>query len=167
MRANKINSPLINDYDVLENSLKLDLKSDDLNLKTDFIVYLRPTTPFRKKKLIDKCIKKAFLKNTTSVRSVRHVGHWHPYWMLKINDKGYTQEFLPGKNIDKYYQSQLLPDLFKHDGYCDVIASNNIPLDCPDNSSLKEMYGDNMRIVINDDNFFVNIESILRGAFLG
>ena len=39
MRANKINSPLINDYDVLENSFKLDLKLDDLNLKTDFIVY--------------------------------------------------------------------------------------------------------------------------------
>ena len=39
LRANKINSPLINDYDVLENSLKLILKSDDLNLKTDFIVY--------------------------------------------------------------------------------------------------------------------------------
>ncbi len=39
LKANKINSPLINDYDVLENSLKLNLESDDLNLKTDFIVY--------------------------------------------------------------------------------------------------------------------------------
>ena len=39
LKANKINSPLINDYDVLENSLELNLKSDDFYLKTDFIVY--------------------------------------------------------------------------------------------------------------------------------
>ena len=38
MKANKINSPLINDYDVLS-SLELNLKSDDFYLKTDFIVY--------------------------------------------------------------------------------------------------------------------------------
>ena len=39
LKANKINSPIINDYDVLENSIKFNLKSSDLNLKSDFIVY--------------------------------------------------------------------------------------------------------------------------------
>ena len=39
LKANKLTSPIINNYDVLENSLILDMSSEDTNIKTEFIIY--------------------------------------------------------------------------------------------------------------------------------
>ena len=39
LKGSKLKSPLINEYDVLENSLNLSLKTDDLSINTDLIVY--------------------------------------------------------------------------------------------------------------------------------
>ena len=39
LQANKIKSPLISDYDVLENSFNLNLYSDDLSIDTSLVVY--------------------------------------------------------------------------------------------------------------------------------
>ena len=39
LKANKLASPIINDYDVIENSLQLNLSSDNTDIDTKFIVY--------------------------------------------------------------------------------------------------------------------------------
>tara|TARA_A100000164_G_scaffold377480_1_gene416742 strand:- start:3349 stop:4911 length:1563 start_codon:yes stop_codon:yes gene_type:complete len=39
LKANKLTSPIINNYDVLENSLILDMSSEDTSIKTEFIIY--------------------------------------------------------------------------------------------------------------------------------
>ena len=39
LKANKIISPIIKNYDVLETSIKLDATSEDLSIKTDFIIF--------------------------------------------------------------------------------------------------------------------------------
>ena len=39
LKANSLNSPLIDNYDLLETSLKMDMNSDDLNIKSDLIIY--------------------------------------------------------------------------------------------------------------------------------
>tara|TARA_B100001142_G_scaffold327086_1_gene383921 strand:- start:4369 stop:6756 length:2388 start_codon:yes stop_codon:yes gene_type:complete len=39
LRASKLKSPLINEYDVLENSVNLSLKADSLSIESDLIIY--------------------------------------------------------------------------------------------------------------------------------
>ena len=39
LKANKLQSPLINDYDLLESSVKLDLSSENLDIKSKLLVY--------------------------------------------------------------------------------------------------------------------------------
>lgn len=127
--------------------------------QTDIIVLLRPTTPFRDPGLIDRCIDKLVTSGADSVRSVRAVGHWHPYWMLNVDSDGWASPFLPGKTVDTYYQSQLLPDLYKHDGYCDVIRRKNLPSPCPPDATLAGMYGKKRMVELNDEEWFINIDT--------
>ena len=39
LKANKINSPIINSYDVLENNFQIELSNEDLSIDTEFIAY--------------------------------------------------------------------------------------------------------------------------------
>ena len=39
IKANKLNSPIINNYDLLENSLNIDMLSEDLNVSTEFTIF--------------------------------------------------------------------------------------------------------------------------------
>ena len=45
LKANKLTSPIINNYDLIEKSLKINLLSEDLDLNTDFIVYENVNKP--------------------------------------------------------------------------------------------------------------------------
>ena len=126
----------------------------------DILVLLRPTIPFREDDLIDRCIERLLTTGADSVRSVRNVSHWHPYWMLKVDDNGLSQPFMEGKTVDVYYQSQLLPPLYKHDGYCDVTRRNNIPKPCPPDASLAGFYGTKRAVEKNDVGYFINIDTL-------
>ncbi len=126
----------------------------------DVVVLLRPTIPLRAGDLIDRCLAKLIETKASSVRSVRNVGHWHPYWMLTVDEQGRAKEFLPGKNVDVYYQSQLLPPLYKHDGYCDVFWRRNLPLNCPADATLAGLYGADRRVEFNDVGPFINIDNL-------
>jgi CMP-N-acetylneuraminic acid synthetase len=128
--------------------------------KPDILVLLRPTTPFRADDLIDRCVNRLIKTEADSVRSVRNVGHWHPYWMLTVDEKGWSRPFIEKKTIDTYYQSQLLPPLYKHDGYCDILRQANIPNPCPPNASLAGLYGNKRAVEKNDDGYFINIDTL-------
>jgi N-acylneuraminate cytidylyltransferase/CMP-N,N'-diacetyllegionaminic acid synthase len=125
----------------------------------DVLVLLRPTTPVRAPGLIERCVERLVRTGADSVRSVRNVGHWHPYWMLSVDADGFAQPFLEGKTVDDYYQSQLLPPVFKHDGYCDVIRRANVPRDCPATATLAGFYGRRRAVEVNPDPDFVNIDT--------
>ena len=126
----------------------------------DIVVLLRPTTPLRTNNLIDRCVKRLITTGASSVRTVRSVGHWHPYWMLKVSEDGWASEFLPRKKEDNYYQSQLLPPLYEHDGYCDVFWRENVPLNCSLNATLKGLYGKRRQVEINNEGYFINIDTL-------
>ena len=134
--------------------------SDREDWTADAIVLLRPTTPFRTDDLIDRCIERLIELEADSVRSVRNVGHWHPYWMLEVDERGFSKPFLPGKSVDNYYQSQMLPPLYKHDGYCDVIRRANLPNPCPPEATLAGVYGEQRAVLVNDDGPLINIDTI-------
>ena len=44
LKANKLESPIINDYDLLETSVKLDLSSENIDIKSKFLVYEKLNT---------------------------------------------------------------------------------------------------------------------------
>ena len=123
----------------------------------EIIVLLRPTTPFRKKGLIKKLLNTYLKKKATSVRSARKVGHWHPFWMFKEGKNKKLKEVIPKKNFFKYYQSQMLPDYIKHDGYCDIIDRKNLKSKNV-KKGLFNMYGNKMIYELNEDDYFINID---------
>lgn len=157
LRPAEIAGDKTSDYPVIAHALNW---LEQKGFFADIVVWLRPTVPLRQEGLIDRCIETIVEKKTDSVRSVRNVGRFHPFWMLKVNKNGLAQSFLKGKTIDKYYQHQLLPELFEHDGYCDVTLSKNINRRCSVSQTLKGMYGKKMAVVINHDGRpLVNIDT--------
>ena len=64
------------------------------------------------------------------------------------------------KNFFKYYQSQLLPVLYKHDGYCDIVSAKNFKEKYLKNKlKLKILYGKKMLFFENKDSLFLNIDN--------
>lgn len=127
--------------------------------RADLLVLLRPTTPFRRRDLAARCVARLLELEADSVRSAREVGHKHPYWMLTVDESGRSEPFLPGKSVDSYYQSQLLPPVYQHDGYCDVIRSSNLPSNCTPEATMAGFYGEKRAVLLNDDSHFVNIDT--------
>jgi CMP-N,N'-diacetyllegionaminic acid synthase len=158
MRPSDLARDHVSDTPVLSHALKW--LEENEHYYSDIVVLLRPTTPLREKNLIDRCITRLITSGASSVRSVRTVGHWHPYWMLKVNEEGWASEFLPGKTVDVHYQSQLLPPLYVHDGYCDVFWRDNVPLDCLANAPLGGLYGKSRQVEFNNIGHFINIDTL-------
>lgn len=156
LRPKNISGDKVSDTPVIEHAC--DWLKKNNNYEPEIIVILRPTTPLRNKSLIIKCIKKLMKYSCSSVRTARYVGHFHPYWMYSMQKNGKVNEFLKGKNFYKYYQSQKLPKLVKHDGYCDVFLRKNLKLNVKQKDSLLKIYGKKMFYVINNDKFLINID---------
>ena len=79
IRPNKISSDKTSDFEVFKHTL--DWLKNNENYYPEYIVYLRPTTPFRTKSLLKSCLSLIIKKGCSSVRSARNIGHAHPYWM--------------------------------------------------------------------------------------
>lgn len=93
----------------------------------DFLVILRPTTPFKTAELIDEAIAIISERDVGSVRTVTRVtGVHHPYWMYLKDGDNLGRPFLPGISKKKYFQSQTLPPVFRLNGVVDVIKAGNI-----------------------------------------
>ena len=133
--------------------------AENEGLPVDTVALFRPTTPFRKLRLVEMCLARLRDTNADSVRSIRDMRHYHPYWMLRVDESGYAHPFIPGHGLDEYHQRQTLPPVFRHDGYCDLVRTSNLPSPCPPDATLKGLYGKYMQTVLNDDPHFVNIDT--------
>lgn len=129
------------------------------NILPDLILYLRPTSPFKSNKIINKCINK-IEKNTyfTSIRTVnKAIGVDHPYWMFK-NEKHTLKPFINNIDITKYYQRQLLPECFKLNGVIDILKPNII-------ENNENMFGNKIGFVEIDQLNAIDIDNDLDFAF--
>ena len=113
------------DLPVLVNAL------DELNnfdgYKPDIVVNLRPTSPFKTCKIIDEVISKFDDPNVNFVRTMTKTeGVHHPYWMYKVASNGVASQFMKNININDYYQSQLLPSLYRINGVVDAYRTDKI-----------------------------------------
>ena len=95
LRSKKLSGDKVKDYPVIRNCLKISEKY--YKILFDYIVLLRPTSPYREKLLIEEGLKKLHNdKLSTSLRSVIQTKK-HPYRHWKINKKGCSREACPNK----------------------------------------------------------------------
>jgi len=94
------------------------------NYIPEIVVWLRPTSPLRIINDIEECSQKLLKTNADCVRSVCRVSH-HPFWMKSFQDDRLLP-FLEGKDEQKYYQSQLLPPVYRLNGAVDAIKTKFI-----------------------------------------
>ena len=102
----------------------------------DAIVHLRPTTPFKRPETIDKVVKKMLDTGADVVRTMTPVeGVHHPYWMYIVSDSGLAVPFMKDLKVSDYFQSQLLPEVYRINGVVDAIGTRVVLkgsiLDCP------------------------------------
>lgn len=120
------------------------LKEND-NYIPDFILHLRPTSPFRTVGDIESVINIWKSSQCDSVRSVSLVDAIsNPYWAFIENDKGYGEHYINDKKLQlKYSRRQDLPKVYKAHGLVDGYSYDSI-------YSSSDMLGENMKLHIVD-----------------
>ena len=124
LRPKKFSSDNSTDFELLYDFL--------INLETvylpEYVVYLRPTSPNRSKKIVNYAIK-AFLKKKNFYSSLRSVSPMpNPsYKTFRIVDKKLCSLFKKDFNLDKFNRPrQLFEKTFLPNGYIDIIKTENI-----------------------------------------
>lgn len=99
---------------------------DNEGQRFDNILYMRPTTPFKTVNMLESALEKMKDDRFSSIRSVSRVGGvYHPYWMYKRCAE-YLMPFVNEVKIEKYYQSQMLPECFRLNGVVDVTRTATV-----------------------------------------
>jgi len=81
------------------------------NYSPNYVVYLQPTSPFRKTSDINRGIQKILKTKSTSLVGVTEVNNFHPYWTFRMNKNDHLSEFIKVKN--KPERRQDLPKLYR------------------------------------------------------
>lgn len=95
-------------YSVIKHCLTYLEKTE--NYSPDYVIYLQPTSPFRKSSDIDNGIKKLLKSNFTSLVGITEITNNHPFLTFKIKDSDRIEEFIKIKN--KPERRQDLPKLY-------------------------------------------------------
>jgi CMP-N,N'-diacetyllegionaminic acid synthase len=108
------------DYSVLKHSLEW-LEVNE-NYIPDIVLHLRPTSPFKTSRLLDAVLDKMRETGANLVRTMTKTnGASHPYWMYKLDEYGMATPFIEDVKVSSFYQSQLLPVVFRLNGVVDAI----------------------------------------------
>ena len=124
LRPKNISKDKTSDHPVVRHCLNF-LKEKNENY--DYILYLKPTAPFRTTDDIIRAIKTIHNKKLPLVRSVTQMtGIHHPYWMYEAKN-GLLSPVLNKVNIlKKYYQSRLLPkNIFALNGVVEIFSKKH------------------------------------------
>ncbi len=126
------------DREVLRHALQwLEVEQD---WKPWALVLLRPTSPFRTAQMIEQALRRLAETGADSLRSMTRVeGVHHPNWMYRQDGQGRCRNLLP-EGPETYYQSQLLPPVFRLNGVVDVLLGDVIMGEGP-------LYGEDMRML--------------------
>jgi CMP-N-acetylneuraminic acid synthetase len=122
-RNQKISSDYSTDYDVFRDFVK-----NYKGFLPKFFIHLRPTTPLRSSKLIDKIISdfKKKKKNFSSLRSVSVMSN-SPFKTVVIRKSKIFSPFYKSFNMDKInFPRQRYSKVYLPDGYIDIIKTESI-----------------------------------------
>lgn len=125
LRKKKLSKDLVQDFPVIKDALT---KSEIFfKTKFDYIILLRPTSPFREKNLIEKSLK--LIVNNKKASSVRAMtkAEQHPFRQWKYqNNSIFIKSFFP-KIIEAYnLPRQMLPGSFFQTGEIETIKRSTI-----------------------------------------
>ena len=125
VRPKELAEDYVLDFPVFEHALNF-LKEKD-GYMADYVVHLRPTTPYRKSEWIDEAIQLLISnQNADSVRSVSKPEK-HPYRMFKIDDHGFLDPIMKHEHPIPYLlQRQELPDVYYYNCVIDVTKPETI-----------------------------------------
>ncbi|MDQ7837082.1 MAG: acylneuraminate cytidylyltransferase family protein [Thermodesulfobacteriota bacterium] len=116
--------------------------------KTDVVVLLQPTTPFRTYKTIDACIELLLEKGVDSVVSVMKAPHYvNPHWVRKIED-GFLRPYL---NVKDFTRRQDLPEVYWRNGQVYAVRKEVL-------FKTGDLYGEKCLPFIMDEDFQINID---------
>ena len=100
----------------------LDWLAKEEGFDPELVVNLRPTSPFKTGVVIDEVVEVALETRADVVRTVTRVhGVHHPYWMFQLEEDGLAEPILPGIDLARFYQSQLLPPVYRLNGIVDAM----------------------------------------------
>jgi len=120
----------------------------------ELVIWMRCTTPFKTTMDIDRLLRRWAETGADSVRSMTRVsGVHHPYWMYR-EVSGRAEPIVPGEDARKYYQSQLLPPVYRLNGVLDGVSAA-VALKHPD------LWGDNTALIEIPDERAVDIDTEL------
>ena len=124
LRPKKISSDRSSDYDFIVHAIEEFAKND---IYPEYIVQIRPTTPFRDPKKIDEAIK--LIKKNTNYNSLRsvHIMSESSYKTFEIIKGNLTPlSLFNNKKIDTNAARQSFPDTYQANGYVDILSLNFI-----------------------------------------
>jgi len=125
LRKKKLSGDLVQDYPVIKDALS---KCESYFItKFEYVVLLRPTSPFREKNLIENSLKLlSHYKKATSVRSMFKAKQ-HPYrqWQF-MNDKIFVKSVVPNIREPFNLPRQKLPNFFFQTGEIETIKRSTI-----------------------------------------
>jgi CMP-N,N'-diacetyllegionaminic acid synthase len=137
LRPAELSGDKVGDKPVLEHALEW---YEANHGEIDAICLLRPTSPFKTSSIIDEAIAMLEANGCDSIRTMTKVeGVHHPYWMYKDVD-GVASGVIDGISVQEYYQSQLLPPVFRLNGVVDVMKKETL-------ISSDNIYGDSTKIL--------------------
>jgi CMP-N,N'-diacetyllegionaminic acid synthase len=95
--------------------------------RPDIVLNLRPTSPLKTQSTIELVIRKAIDGDVDIVRTMTRVeGNEHPFWMYKLSKSGLANAFMEDIDINQYYQSQLLPPIYRLNAVVDAYKTKQI-----------------------------------------
>ena len=159
MRPSTIAEDMSTDFEVFDHALSW-LKDND-NYKPDFIVQLRPTSPVRKVKIIDSCIKSFISSNADSLRVITP-SPITPYKMWVVKDNEMIKPLLNINGVIEPYNQprQLLPQTYWQVGFIDVIRIATI-------LEKRSMSGNQIMPYIIKNEFAVDIDDMKSFGYAG
>lgn len=146
-RPKNLSGDFVSDYRVMHHSLKFMEKFDKTIF--DLVLMIQPTSPMRKKKHIDECVKLAVQKNISSCWTVNEVDlKFHPLKQLTLKKNKLA---LFNKKGAKIIARQQLNKTYFRNGICYAVKRNTIFKD-------KNLLGKNARALVLKKTV-VNIDS--------
>jgi CMP-N,N'-diacetyllegionaminic acid synthase len=156
-RALRIEAPFIRPIELAEDTttsievIKHALEYfEDKGEQYDAVCLLQPTTPFRRKNLIDECIHKFIDGNFDSLISVRKIpDEYNPHWAFE--DKNGTLRIATGEK-DPISRRQDLPKAFHRDGAIYLTRTEVI-------KAKSSLLGENIGFMDTTEDPYVNIDT--------
>lgn len=132
----------------------------------ELVVQLRPTTPVRDVRLIDRAIQA--LASNPDADSLRAVvsACFSPFKMWRLEEDGYLSPLLELSGCTEPYNQprQLLPDAYQQDGFIDITRSRTIfEHESITGTKILPFFLDRVSVDIDYENELIEADRIMRG----